>query len=123
MSENQWDLLAASADGGELSIDRDVARRCAGRCEQLISELRTVKDGARELSTIDGFGDQLPSGVALAAKFGRKASGGDYSLDRALADHIAEVEQMRDLFAKIGAQYQATEDANQQALTTAGGGF
>ncbi|MGF7122561.1 hypothetical protein [Rhodococcus sp. BE178] len=77
---------------------------------------------AKRLDKVDGLGT-LPSGVALAAKFGRKASGGDYSLDRALADHIAQVEQMRDLFAKIGAQYQATEDANQHAMTTAGGGF
>lgn len=77
---------------------------------------------AKRLDKVDGLG-MLPSGVVLAAKFGRKASGGDYSLDQALADHIAEVEQMRDLFLKIGAQYQASEDVNQQAVTAVDGGF
>ncbi|MGF7122559.1 hypothetical protein [Rhodococcus sp. BE178] len=108
---------------GELTLERGVAESCAGRCDDLIVQLQAVKDRAADLTTIDGFGDRLPSGVALAAKFGRKASGGDYSLDQALAEHIAEVEQMRDLFTKIGAQYQAAEDANQQSLTNVDAGF
>ncbi|WP_031938434.1 hypothetical protein [Prescottella defluvii] len=118
-----WSQLSSSVAAGELFFDGDTARRCADRCGQLIEQLKDVQLKGRSLSSVDGFGDRLPSGVALAAKFGRKASGGDYSLDQALADHIAEVEQMRDLFLKIGAQYQASEDANQQAVTAVGGGF
>jgi len=57
----------------------------------------------------------LPSGIALASKFGRKASGGEYSLDQALIDHIAEVEQMRDVFLAIENRYAAAEEANTAA--------
>lgn len=70
--------------------------------------------GAMRLAKVDGFG-HLPSGVALTAKFEREASGGEYSLDQAIADHIAVVEQMRDVFFQIEARYAAAEDANTAA--------
>ncbi|WP_233284414.1 hypothetical protein [Prescottella equi] len=54
--------------------------------------------------------------MALAEKFSRKASGGEYSLDLALADHITEVEQMRDVFLAIENRYAAAEEANTAAV-------
>ncbi|CAM3064430.1 hypothetical protein RHDE110596_14955 [Prescottella defluvii] len=74
----------------------------------------------QDLAKLEGFGDLLPSGIALTAKFERKAAGGEYSLDQALADHIAEVEQMRDVFLTIESRYAAAEDANVAALKTVG---
>ncbi|WFR71688.1 hypothetical protein P9209_23390 [Prescottella defluvii] len=71
------------------------------------------------MAHVDGFG-QLPSGIALTAKFERKASGGEYSLDQALADHIAVVEQMRDVFLQIEARYTSAEEANTAAMTAVG---
>ncbi|WFR71690.1 hypothetical protein P9209_23400 [Prescottella defluvii] len=72
------------------------------------------------LAKVDGFGDQLPSGIALAAKFERKASGGEYSLDQAIADHISTVEQMRNVFLQIEARYAAAEEAHTAATTAVG---
>ncbi len=68
-----------------------------------------------DLAVVEGFGDKLQSGIALATKFGRKASGGDYSLDTAIGDHITVVEQMRDVFLQIEARYAAAEEANAAA--------
>lgn len=80
-----------------------------------------MKEDARVLAGVDGFGTLLPSGVTLAAKFSKKASGGDYSLDQALADHITVVEQMRQLFEKIGAAYDAADQSAAQGIDGAGG--
>lgn len=117
MTELVWSGLASSAASGELNLERGVAGKCAARCEELVSQLQAINDRALALTTIDGFGDHLPSGIALAAKFERKASGGEYSLDRALADHLAEVEQMRDVFLAIENRYAAAEDANTAAAS------
>ncbi len=68
---------------------------------------------------IEGLGT-LPSGIALAEKFSKKASGGEYSMDRALADHIAVVEQMRDTFLAIEARYVSAEEANAAAVAGVG---
>ncbi|QKT14051.1 hypothetical protein HUN07_09705 [Rhodococcus sp. W8901] len=115
--------MASAADDGRLYLEPGVARGCAQRCTDLIAELRSIRSSAQRLSTMDGFGTLLPSGVALTAKFEGKASGADNSLDQVLDKHMTVVEQMRDLFTKIGAQYQATEGANQQSLTNVDAGF
>ncbi|MBM4588408.1 hypothetical protein A6I85_19015 [Prescottella equi] len=115
VTELVWSGLANFAASGELALERGVAMKCASRCEELVSQLKAINDRVLALTTIDGFGDLLPSGVALAGKFERKASGGDYSLDRALADHITQVEQMRDVFLAIENRYAAAEEANTAA--------
>lgn len=117
MTELVWSGLANFAASGEVVLERGVAMKCASRCEELVSQLKAINDRALALTTIDGFGDLLPSGVALAAKFERKASGGEYSLDQALIDHIAEVEQMRDVFVAIENRYAAAEEANTAAAS------
>jgi len=110
-------VLKSAVAAGDLVLERGLAERCATRCDQFIGDLRELRDRAVDLAVVEGFGDKLPSGVALAAKFGRKASGGDYSLDTAIGDHITVAEQMRDVFLQIEARYAAAEEANTAAMT------
>ncbi|MFX1786160.1 hypothetical protein [Prescottella equi] len=77
--------------------------------------MKDIQYESKWLAKVEGLGDKLPSGIALAAKFERKALGGEYSLDQALAEHIAEVEQMRDVFLAIENRYAAAEEANTAA--------
>ncbi|MFC4605812.1 hypothetical protein [Rhodococcus kronopolitis] len=119
-SMTEWQSLGASVDSGSLYLEPGVAQRCAQRCSEFEDELRRLKGRAMFLSTIDGFGTALPTGVTLAAKFSKKASGGDYSLDQALADHITVVEQMRALFEKIGAAYDSADQSAADGIDSAG---
>jgi len=114
-----WEALSGAVDAGDLFMKPGVARECAGHCSELMQQLKDIQSKARSLETVEGFG-RLPSGVALTQKFARKASGGEYSLDRAIADHIAVVEQMRDVFLQIEARYAAAEEANTAATTAVG---
>lgn len=114
-----WPELGALVDSGQLTLEPGVAEKCAHRCAELIDQLRELKVQSGELTRIDGLGS-LPSGVALTRKFEQKASGGEYSLDRALDDHITVVEQMRSVFEKIAIDYDATEQSNTQALNATG---
>ncbi len=116
MNGNLWSALGAQVDSGELYLEPDVAKQCAQRCAELVAELDQIKRGAAGLSRIDGFGT-LPSGTALARKFEQKASGGEYPLDQALAEHITIVEQMQSVFEKIAQNFTATEESNAQRFT------
>lgn len=111
-----WSGLITAVDQGELELERGTASNCAQRCEALIDQLTRIVDGTRGLAKIDGLGS-LPSGLTLASKFERKASGGDYSLDRAIADHIRVVGEMRDVFLAIENRYAAAEEANTAAAS------
>lgn len=115
-----WEALVGAVHAGELFMKDGVARECAERCSELMQQLEDIQSKARSLESVEGFGDRLPSGVALAQKFARKASGGEYSLDRAIADHIAVVAEMRDVFLQIEARYTAVEEANTAATTAVG---
>ncbi|MFD4181399.1 hypothetical protein [Rhodococcus sp. NPDC058514] len=116
-----WARVGAAVDAGHVYLEQGVARRCAQRCAEFIVELKGMQLGARGLATIDGFGD-LPSGVALAAKFGKKAVGGDYSMDQALADHITVVQEMQQVFEKIDAAYSASDQSGAQRFGGVGHG-
>ncbi|TQF65771.1 hypothetical protein FK531_20290 [Rhodococcus spelaei] len=117
---SQWNSLAASAASGQLHLNRGVARQCAQRCSAFLIELVEIKRNAMGLASIDGFGTQLKSGVALAAKFEKKAANGDYSLDQAIADHIKVVEQMQHVFEEIEARYAASDAAAARGIDSAG---
>ncbi|CAM2814916.1 PE domain-containing protein [Prescottella defluvii] len=106
-----WSDLAGAVDGGELYLEPGVALRCAQRCEALISELSQLRERARVLGKVEGFG-HLPSGSVMQAKFEAKAVSGDYPMVQALTDHIEEVDRMRSLFEKIDARFSATENDN-----------
>lgn len=116
MNDNDgWTALAAHASSGELMLELGVAKACAERCNELLGVLDRMRVDARGLTTVEGFGDKLATGVALAAKFGRKASGGDYALDQAIMDHMKEVAKMRDVFLAIESRYATAEEANATA--------
>ncbi|QKT09466.1 hypothetical protein [Rhodococcus sp. W8901] len=110
-----WPEIGAMIDTGHLTLEPGVAEKCAQRCSELIDQLRELKVQSGELTRIDGLGS-LPSGLALTRKFEQKASGGEHSLDHALDDHITVVEQMRSVFEKVAADYDAAEQSNIQAL-------
>ncbi|SEL35955.1 hypothetical protein [Rhodococcus maanshanensis] len=114
-----WGAVGAAIDGGHVYLERTVAQRCAQRCAEFVGQLRKIQFDAIALERIDGFGN-LPSGVALAAKFGKKAVGGDYSMDQAIADHIAVVQEMQQTFEKIEAMYVASEERNRAGIDRAG---
>ncbi|NKR43391.1 hypothetical protein GS503_21740 [Rhodococcus hoagii] len=113
---SNWSGLIAAAGQGDLKLERGTASNCARACDRLIDQLTGVLDGTRGLAKIDGLGS-LPSGVTLASKFERKATGGDYSLDRAIADHIRVVGDMREVFQRIENRYAAAEEANTTAAS------
>ncbi|MET3641920.1 hypothetical protein ABIC73_003515 [Prescottella equi] len=114
-SNGAWTALAAHADTGALYLEQGVAQACAAKCDELIGVLDRMRADARGLVTIDGFGNRLSSGRVLAAKFERKASGGEYALDQAITDHMKEVAQMRDVFLAIENRYAAAEEVNTAA--------
>lgn len=117
---NLWSELGARAEEGELYLEPGVAQKCAQRCAELGAELDRIRRGAASLGRIDGL-SHLPSGTALARKFEQKASGGEYPLDQALADHITVVEEMQSVFEKIAANYATAEESNAQRFTESGG--
>ncbi|MFE3289431.1 hypothetical protein [Rhodococcus sp. NPDC059234] len=119
----QWDSLATDAATGHLSVDRETANCCAQRCSELSTELEQIKILARGLSSVNGFGTLLPSGVTLTSKFEKKAAGGDYSLDQAIADHITTVEQMQRVFDEIEARYGAADTAATRGIESSGAGL
>jgi hypothetical protein len=114
-----WAAVGAAVDGGQVYLERGAAQRCAQRCAEFIDQLRQIQLIAQGLGLIDGLG-YLPSGVALAAKFGNKAVAGDYSMDQALADHIAVVQEMQQTFEKIEAMYAASEERGAAGIGSAG---
>lgn len=96
---SKWQYLAGEAQAGRLRLDPSVARDLAVACDRRISALNDMLTTARQLSTVEGFGE-LPSGVLLATKFSQKGSGGTNSLDVVLQQHIDAVKAMQIVFNK-----------------------
>lgn len=120
--DSTWADLARSVDAAQLFLDRGSAQKCAQHCAAFVEELKQIQIRARRLSRVEGMGT-FPSGIALAQKFSLKASGGTYSMDQALADHIAEVQRMQQVFEKIEAMYGTAEESAVQGITSVGAGF
>ncbi|MET4613320.1 hypothetical protein ABIC28_004321 [Rhodococcus sp. PvR044] len=115
-----WSALGGAVDSGNLYLEPGVAGLCAKRCSEFRAKLVLLKDDATALSIVDGFGDRLQSGIDLAAKFGKKAAGGDYSMVQAIDDHITVVQEMQQTFEKIEAMYSASEDRGTAGINSAG---
>ena len=111
-----WPALGNQVDKGTLFLERGSAQRCADACTTFIDQLRETRYAAERLGRADGFGS-LPSGIALAAKFSRKAVGGPNSMVDVLTAHIAEVEAMREVFEKVEARYAAAEQLSVDGFT------
>ncbi|MGW6375023.1 hypothetical protein ACWFRB_03010 [Rhodococcus sp. NPDC055112] len=122
MSEaaSTWASIGSAVESGDLYLERGVANRCAQRCAEFAERLMEIQSEGRTLGKIEGFGDRLQSGITLATKFERKATGGDYSLDQAIADHIAVVQEMQQTFEKIEAMYAASDDAGARGISVSG---
>ncbi|MDH6282266.1 hypothetical protein [Prescottella agglutinans] len=116
MNGTLWSELGDLVDAGSLYLEPGTAEKCAQRCAQLRADLEKIRWFAGNLTRIEGFGP-LPSGVALARKFEQKATGGEYPLDKALADHMAVVEEMQSVFEKIAQNFAAAEESNAQRFT------
>ncbi|MGW5075773.1 hypothetical protein [Rhodococcus sp. NPDC004095] len=114
--------VAGLVESGQVRLDPGVAQRCAQHCSNFLERLKALQSEVRGLTRVEGMGT-LPSGIALAQKFSLKASGGSYSMDQALADHIAEVQRMQQVFEKIEAMYGAAEESAVQGIVSAGAGF
>lgn len=110
-----WASLTEAVGEGNLYVERGVAQNCASHCSELVTRLAELRDRANLLGDFAGLGT-FPSGIALVTKFSRKAVGGDYSMVQALTDHIAEVEAMRDVFARIEARYVEAEQRGVEAF-------
>lgn len=105
---SEWESMVADVEAGNLTMESGRAARCAAHCSTLVERLAVLRERAYGLGRVDGLGP-LPSGIALAAKFSRKAVGGPNSMVDVLTAHIAEVEAMREVFVKIEARYLAAE--------------
>ncbi|MCZ4558147.1 hypothetical protein O4215_21535 [Rhodococcus maanshanensis] len=117
---DSWATVGAAIDGGNLYLEPAVASRCAKRCAEFVARLQEIRHDASALGKMDGFGGLLQSGVTLAAKFEKKAVGGDYSMDQAIADHMRIVEDMQRTFEKIEAMYSASEERGTAGINSAG---
>ncbi len=114
-----WAAMGAAVGAGRLSLERGVAQRCAQRCAEFVDQLRRIQFDASKQAKVDGFGT-LQSGIDLAAKFGKKAAGGDYSMVQAIDDHVNVVLEMQQTFEKIEAMYAASEERNRAGIDSAG---
>jgi len=77
-------------------VEPDVAKPIVCACNSLLDELRAMVLMCERIGDVKGMGT-LKSGQDLAAKFSKKAVGGEDSLEKSLTSHIQVVTEMRDL--------------------------
>lgn len=114
-----WQELNTQADAGTITIPADVAKQCDAACVTYIAHLKQMKRDTRGLTEVKSWGD-LKSAQDLQARFGRLASGTDWSLDVILQQHIDVIESMRMLFRRYfdeTADTDAQTSSNITALT------
>lgn len=107
-----WATMASEADQGNLYLSPEAARKCDQVCEDFLSKLRDHKINAGTLAEVIGFGS-LPSGVALAERFSKKAvdADGTNNLVDVLQSHIDVVMAMQAVFRKF---FTATADTDRE---------
>ncbi|MGW6661148.1 hypothetical protein [Rhodococcus sp. NPDC055024] len=109
--------LMAGLGPDQLAIDFDSAKRVAAAFTALREELDAALRSVSDLGEVKGMGT-LKSGQDLAAKFSKKAVGGEDSLEKALKSHVQVVTEMRDFFLKCLDSYSGVDTSN--AVTLAG---
>ncbi|MEV0250709.1 hypothetical protein AB0H76_29225 [Nocardia sp. NPDC050712] len=108
--KNSWQTLKTQGLAGEFKMDSDLGEALRKRCETFVSALELLKDDAKGLDHLLGYGT-LPSAIALQGKFEKKASGDDSAVKR-LEQHIEVVSLMHDAYAAaIGKITQADQSA------------
>lgn len=115
MQEFAW--LASEAEAGNLFIESGVAERCAKACDDFAAKLQDRLQYTGRLVNTAAFGD-LHSAQVLAEKFHTLADGGrgTGSLRDVLLQNIEVVQNMGDMFRTAGAAFDATDEANKQAI-------
>ena len=104
-----------SATDLQLTIDPIVAKDLVLACNAWLYELGSIRRGLTRIATVSGMGT-LQSGLDLAAKFSRKARGGDDSLEKSLDSHIAVVKEMRAYFQACIDRYESVDVDNADRL-------
>ncbi len=94
-----------------LALDFDTAARMASACKALLDELAAALRSVEVVKDAKGMGT-LQSGIDLAAKFSKKAVGGEDSLEKSLNSHIQVVTEMRDFFQKCLDSYSGVDASN-----------
>ncbi|MQP31510.1 hypothetical protein GEO20_05945 [Rhodococcus erythropolis] len=101
----------------QISVDLKAAQGLVASCSELLIELWAVEREAASLQFLDAMGT-LKSGQDLAAKFSKKAVGGEDSLEKSLNSHIQVVTEMRDFFQQCVDRYGEVDDSNASALAS-----
>ncbi|WP_280216138.1 hypothetical protein [Nocardia cyriacigeorgica] len=121
-----WQNMKQQAISGELRMDDQIGAALRDRCETFRLELLDMRDDARNLGHVSGFGG-LKSAQALQAKFAAVAVGGadgDPSANAVgrLDEAIQIVELMRDTYAAAIGKLQQTDQDNAAGVNNAGDG-
>lgn len=90
-----WQSLSADAANGSLRLQSDIAADLQKACQAMISELQSLSKVAQYLGRMSGYGD-LPSALALAGKFERKAVGGVDALVTRFEQNITVVKLIQE---------------------------
>jgi hypothetical protein len=100
-----------------LDLAPDVARDVVLACAEFLGELRAMVLMCERIGDVKGMGT-LKSGQDLAAKFSKKAVGGEDSLEKSLSSHIQVITEMRDFFQQCVDRYGEVDDSNASALAS-----
>ncbi|MFH5230253.1 hypothetical protein [Antrihabitans spumae] len=90
-----WRTLSSDAAAGELRLQPDVAQQVHAACIAFIETLDALRFEANRLGYVSGCGD-LPSALALAGKFERKAVGGVDALVTRFEQNITVVKLIQE---------------------------
>lgn len=115
MTRSGWNNVTA---GSQLDLAPDVARDVVFACAEFLGVLNEAYRNLLGIENVSGMGT-LQSGINLAAKFSKKAVGGEDSLEKSLNSHIQVVTEMRDFFQQCVDRYGEVDDSNASALASA----
>lgn len=108
MTRSGWNNVTA---GSQLDLAPDVARDVVFACAEFLGVLNEAHRNLLGIENVSGMGT-LQSGINLAAKFSKKAVGGEDSLEKSLNSHIQVVTEMRDFFQKCLDSYNGVDASN-----------
>ncbi len=103
---------------GLVSVEPNVAKPIVCACNSFLGELRAIVLMCERIGDVKGMGT-LKSGQDLAAKFSKKAVGGEDSLEKSLNSHIQVVTEMRDFFQQCVDRYGEVDGSNASTLASA----
>ncbi|MFQ6399132.1 hypothetical protein ACLMAJ_37580 [Nocardia sp. KC 131] len=111
----RWEQLKQQAVVGEFKMQEGIGEALRSRCETFLTELKDMKEKAKDLDHLAGYGG-LPSAQLLQGKFQNKAANGgshdtnDSAVTR-LQQNIDVVQLMQDTYAAAIGQLKETDQA------------